>query len=139
MVNFNIVSLQSDATLLESFIKNLSSSKFRYFDSRPLSIISQHLYSCLFVFNNIPFAYGHLDKEYDKTWLGLAISNNYQGKGYGLKMMNHLFFVAKEKKLSEIHLAVDCDNLIAIKLYNSLEFKIILDNSPRNFIMRKTL
>ncbi len=132
-----IVNLQEDISFLEVFVSNLSSKKFRYFDSRPLDIVSQHLYSCLFVEGITPFAYGHLDLEDDKVWLGIAIINMFQKKGFGLKMMNHLFYKAKERDVSSIYLAVDCDNTAAINLYKKLDFMIVKDNAPKNYIMRK--
>ena len=69
--------------LLQDFIDNMGSSNktFRYFDKRGLSCISNHIVTVLFLEDKDekPIAYGHLDKEGDNIWLGIAVKEGYAG------------------------------------------------------------
>jgi ribosomal protein S18 acetylase RimI-like enzyme len=111
--------------LLESFLNLAGKSllSFRYYNSRPISIIRNH--HCTFLFinsNNNPVAYGHLDNDNGITWLGIAVAENHIGLGYGKKMMNALIDEAKKNRVKEIYLTVDKDNIIAIELYEKCNF-----------------
>ena len=108
---------------VERFIRNAGPSlqKFRYFDSRPLSVLKRHLLTILFYQNNIPIGYGHLDPEEGKIWLGICVSHNALGKGVGKQLMEELMTFAKSNNLL-ITLSVDSDNTKALNLYNSFGF-----------------
>lgn len=108
--------------LLNQFLKrsDLISNHFRYFQSRPTSIIKNHLITIIGLEDNKPIAYGHIDYE-TYNWLGICILNGYQGKGYGTQMMNELIKYADENKL-ELRLSVDKDNLHAVSLYRKYNF-----------------
>ncbi len=97
--------------------------KFRYYDSRPLDIMDHHLATFVIRHQGASIAYGHLDKEDDTIWLGIAIAENFQGKGLGKLMMAHLLSYARLQKISKIKLAVDLDNYAAIPLYKKFGFK----------------
>lgn len=131
-----------DVKLLEQFIKEAGTSlqSFRYFQKRPLDVIKNHLCTFLLLDNEKPVAYGHLDVSDEATiashcdskeeglktektiWLGIAVSENYKGKGLGLMMMNQLISFAKNNKVKQIKLSVDNDNESAISLYKKLGF-----------------
>ncbi|MAL59289.1 MAG: hypothetical protein CMC14_04500 [Flavobacteriaceae bacterium] len=121
---------------LKEFIENLAenSKKFRYYASRPFSFIKNHLVTVVFLKNEKPFAYGHLDKEKDKVWLGIALIPSYTGKGYGKKMMDVLINYANENDLKKINLSVDADNLKAISLYRKFGFIEKEKNTDKNIL-----
>lgn len=126
MVNYDIIELsQVDVSLVEEFLKTAGSSlsSFRYFEKRPLSIIENHLVTCILTFQHQPIGYGHLDKEEDKVWLGISLSDKYLGQGLGKLIMTFLIKRSIELNLKEINLTVDKDNQAAIKLYKSFNFQ----------------
>jgi len=133
-----------DVKLVKQFIADAGTSlaSFRYFQTRPMEIIKEHLCTFLLLDEEQPVAYGHLDVSDEATiaencgseekitptektfWLGIAVSQKHQGKGLGLMMMNQLISCAKQNKITQIKLAVDNDNTPAIKLYGKLGFKL---------------
>ena len=110
---------------LENFLNKLVDGKqqFRYYNTRSLNIISNHVATLILQDKNKLVCYGHLDFDGDKTWLGICTADDSKGKGYGLRMMNELINVVKQKKLKVIYLTVDNDNKIAQHLYKKLGFK----------------
>ena len=118
------VSLNNNIELLEYFISNLgiASQSFRYFNHRPISVIQNHLATFLLINNNIPVAYGHLDKEGKNIWLGVCVMPEHSGKGYGKVMMKKLLDEARNLNLSQIILTVDKDNYKAINMYEKFNF-----------------
>ncbi len=116
--------------MLESFLQDAGTSllHFRYFDKRPLECIKNHLCTFLISESGIPIAYGHLDKEpgsdtrKSTIWLGIAVSENQKGRGWGMKMMEALLSFAAKNKLDVIRLSVDKDNYNAISLYKKHGF-----------------
>ena len=115
---------KNNSHLLETFIAiaGKSLSTFRYFNQREITVIENHLCTYIIMEEDKPVAYGHLDKEDNIIWLGIAVSETSQGKGFGKNMMNKLIDTAKELKVETIHLSVDEDNETAIKLYNKFGF-----------------
>ena len=113
-----------ETALLQQFINEAGSSltSFRYFQKRPLSVIQNHLCTFLLINDHKPVAYGHLDKEAETIWLGIAVSEAYKGKGLGLQMMNQLIGYAKQHNFKQIKLSVDNDNYSAVALYKKLGF-----------------
>lgn len=124
----------SNINLLKKFISNKLSNKFRYFDKRDLGCIKNHLITLIGVINDEPVAYGHIDIESNKHWLGICILDNYQGKGYGKKIMDELIYQSQNVK--EIFLTVDKDNINAINLYKKYEFNIIKEKATY-YLMRR--
>ena len=114
----------SNSFLITDFLSRAGASlnSFRYFAKRPIEVINNHVCTLVFIKNNEPVCYGHLDKENDTVWLGVAVSENERGKGLGKKMMNDLIQIAKEKNISSVHLTVDISNKSAIKLYENFGF-----------------
>jgi glycosyltransferase involved in cell wall biosynthesis/GNAT superfamily N-acetyltransferase len=113
-----------DTPLLNKFLSRAGNSltSFRYFQKRPKTIIGQHIVTYIIEDNDIPVCYGHLDPENGRVWLGIAVAEDAQGKGYGSMMMDKLISSAREKGLREIFLTVDNGNRIAIKLYKKKGF-----------------
>jgi ribosomal protein S18 acetylase RimI-like enzyme len=54
--------------------------------------------------------------------LGLCVSDSYQGQGLGGQLLDRVLNVARVYALSEIHLTVVQDNLIAQRLYETRGF-----------------
>lgn len=75
--------------------------------------------------DGVVVGYGMLrgwDEGYSRPSLGVCISANYSGRGYGTEMVRHLISVAKSRKASEIILSVEESNRTAIQLYNKTGF-----------------
>lgn len=113
--------------LLESFVKHAGNSldTFRYFSSRPFSIVKNHVCTWVMVEDGVVEAYGHLDKEADTVWLGIAVAEQARGKGLGGKMMRRLIECTTALGLPKIKLSVDNVNVAAIKLYENFGFRLI--------------
>jgi ribosomal protein S18 acetylase RimI-like enzyme len=112
--------------LLQKFISNQLPISFRYFNHRPISIIQNHLITILYIINNEPIGYAHIDydNENDIFWFGICILPLYHNMGIGKKMMNYIF-QKNEIKNKDIYLTVDITNQYAIHLYETFHFKII--------------
>ncbi len=117
----------SNTDLLEKFIAHAGKSldTFRYFSSRPLSIVKNHVCTWVIVEDGAVEAYGHLDKEVDTIWLGIAVADHARGKGFGKKMMQRLMESALALGLPKVKLSVDHINEAAIKLYLEFGFKLV--------------
>ena len=111
--------------LLKEFIDNIgkSSDTFRYFKNRDITCVKNHITTIVFLLENVPVVYGHLDKDGDKIWLGIATREGFTGKGFGKIMMNELILRAKQYGLNKIYLSVDTTNKVAIDLYKKFQFK----------------
>ena len=123
MVEF--VSLEpANLTLLNQFLANLGTGAdtFRYFAKRPVEVVLNHLYAVVLVDNQIPVAYGHLEREGLDLWLGVAVAEAYQGNGFGKQMVRHLIEAAKKWAEPSITLTVDKSNKKAIQLYEAQGF-----------------
>ncbi|MCF7817900.1 MAG: GNAT family N-acetyltransferase [Kiritimatiellales bacterium] len=112
---------------LETFLASCSSSleTFRYFSKRPLSVIRNHLATLLgYDENHLPVAYGHLDPEDGKVWLGICVAEAHRGKGYGNLMMQALLDAARQQHVDSISLTVDATNPNAARLYEKFGFRL---------------
>ena len=128
----------ADLAVLKNFIQNSGESlkTFRYYEKRDLKIISNHLLTILLFLNNKPIAYGHLEIEDNKTWLGIMVSESEKGKGYGKVVMSHLISFCKKNKFSNIFLSVDKNNINAIHLYQKFGFEVFSEFSETSLIMQ---
>lgn len=97
-------------------------------------------YYCMMIINNKVVAYGMLrgwEEGYEIPSLGVAVDENFRGKGLGKLMCEYLRIVAKLKGSTKIRLRVHKDNIKAINLYKSLgyEFKEeIIDDLYEGFL-----
>jgi GNAT superfamily N-acetyltransferase len=122
--------INADVQSVRLFIEDLKqgAENFRYFQSRPIEIIHNHLATILILNeSDYPVAYGHLEKEGDILWLGLAVADGYVNQGLGNKMMNRLIDLAKQNDETAISLSVDKTNLKAQKLYLNHGFQKSLE------------
>lgn len=136
----DIIINENNASLIDVFLNKAGSAlkTFRYFQKHPKSIIKNHLITYIITDNDAPVCYGHLDKENNTIWLGIAVAEGAQKKGLGTMMMEKLIDFAKEKNVQEISLSVDNDNPAAIKLYKRFGFALAQKNE-KSSIYRLTI
>ena len=128
--------------LLSIFLENAGASlkTFRYFKLRPLKVIGNHFATILILNDNaLPVAYGHLDPENEKMWLGICVAEYEMGKGYGNEMMKLLVLHAKQLGIKELFLKVDSDNTRAISMYRKFFFEITTEVSNNFLIMKRSV
>lgn len=120
---------------ITTFLSNNIPSTFRYFKSRSIDIIKNHVLTIVLLNEQqIPVGYAHIDYE-NKYWLGICILDAYQGKGLGNKMMEYILNHEKITVLNDIYLTVDSTNENAIKLYKKFNFSIV-ELTENYYIMR---
>ena len=114
-----------------------SQNTFRYFKTRDISILKNHLLTLL-VYNEDkdPVGYGHLEPEDDKIWLGICVIESALGKGIGKQIMNELISFGNDHNLC-ITLSVDFDNIPAITLYKKMGFKVIKNTKNIIYMEKK--
>ena len=108
---------QDNIELLLDFISKGGEAfkTFRYYNSRDISSIDNHLVTLILTDDNCtPMAYGHLDQNKGKIWVGVCVIQNYARKGFGKHILNELINCAKEFSVNIISLTVDSDNIAAI-------------------------
>lgn len=137
----NIEIKSSNSDVLQSFIDSLDEEKqtFRYFETRDISIIRNHVYTCVLMFDDKPIGYGHLDKEDDIIWLGIVVKKNFQGQGASKRIMTLLINRARTLDINYIQLSVDKNNIKAIKLYRKYGFDIISETEHTSFLRKKVI
>ena len=113
-----------NVNLLKKFIELNDSKNFRYFNSRNVNVIKNHIVTLLVIDDNDIIGYGHLDFE-KYIWLGICVLKKFRGKGYGKLIIKKLIEVASKKNIENIFLTVDKENIPAINLYKKFDFKII--------------
>jgi ribosomal protein S18 acetylase RimI-like enzyme len=119
-----------NTNLLHNFIlNNKLPNTFRYFNKRTIDVIKNHIITLILIDDNLPVGYAHIDYDDNKYWFGICILENYQGKGYGKKIMEYIFNHEKIKNIDNIYLTVDKINYIAISLYKKYNFYIIEENA----------
>ena len=132
----NIIEItENNNYLLNGFLNNSIPGTFRYFNKRSINVISNHLITLILIDDNLPVGYAHIDYDDNKYWFGICILENYQGKGYGKKIMEYIFNHEKIKNIDNIYLTVDKINDIAINLYKKYNFYII-EEKDSYFMMR---
>ncbi|MDX6747666.1 GNAT family N-acetyltransferase [Polaribacter sp. PL03] len=130
---------KKDKDLIKIFINSMgnSSNSFRYFNSRPISIIKNHICTILLILDDKPVGYGHLDKEGNNVWFGISIIQEYIGKGQGKLIIDYLIKKAVDLKVPEIKLSVDKENISAIRLYEKYGFVKDCEKMGLLFFIRK--
>jgi ribosomal protein S18 acetylase RimI-like enzyme len=116
---------KNNLNLIQSFLDGAGNSlnSFRYFNKREISIVLKHVCTYLVRIEDQFVGYCHLEEYDGKIWLGIAVSEFYIGQGIGTLMMKHLMNFAIVKKVSEIYLSVDRENVSAQSLYKRFDFK----------------
>ena len=111
---------------MNSFIQLAGSSlqTFRYFSKRSLSVLQDHVCTWVIEMEGQVVAYGHLDREGEAIWLGIAVAQAARGRGLGRQMMQRLMKSAIEHKIHRVGLSVDSSNTKAIRLYEDFGFRL---------------
>ena len=127
----------NDQSLVSEFVASAGSSLkyFRYFSSRPVEVIEGHLVTLIGREEGKIVAYGHLDPEGGKTWLGACIIEGWRGKGLGRQMVDSLLGIADEGGIT-ITLTVDEDNQAGKRLYESVGFVLTRQSDGTLFYKR---
>ncbi len=108
--------------LVADFLKHSLSPHFRYFATRNLDALQNHVYTIVGCVDGSPIAYGHLDFE-ERLWLGLCVADPFRGMGYGTQIFQALLkFFYTQTVHTTLHLTVDNDNLQAIHMYKKAGF-----------------
>lgn len=129
MYQFKHIS-EENIHLIEYFLSVLGkgAESFRYFAKRPVNIVLNHLLTVVILDENqLPMAYGHLDREGTNLWLGIAVAEKSQGLGLGKMMLQYLIDYAKDRGELFITLTVDKINFKAINLYETCKFIQVAD------------
>jgi RimJ/RimL family protein N-acetyltransferase len=129
---------RTDESRVREFLSGAGGSlkSFRYFEKRPVGCISVHIVTLIGYNDGEPVAYGHLDPENGKTWLGVCVRETSCGKGLGTRMMDALIDEAKAQGIARIDLTVDEDNVGARKLYERYGFVLQGKNGKVTFYAR---
>ena len=93
-------------------------------------------YQCIY-FEDIKVGYYYLHDEEGKLELDdFFIFDEFQGKGIGTKVLNHIDLIAKEKN-KDIFLYVFINNQGAINLYRRNGYKVVKNIADSRYIMSK--
>lgn len=117
----------SNIEYLTIFIKNTFPSTFRYFNNKtPEIIIKNHYKTLIYIEDNIPIGYTHIDYDIinNKYWFGICILSEHHGKGIGTKLIKNMLDVFINSNIDTLHLTVDKTNIIAYNMYLKHGFKL---------------
>jgi GNAT superfamily N-acetyltransferase len=142
MVNTNTIIKEiseSNFFLIKEFIDNAGESlnSFRYYKTRSIEVIKNHLTTAVIIYEDKVVGYGHLDNENGIVWLGIAICQKNTSKGFGKLLMKFLINKADDLNIELIRLTVDKNNSKAIKLYLDFGFLYIKDTSLNVQLMER--
>lgn len=113
-----------------------SVESFRYYQKRSFEIIKNHKITVLLSGEDGQnVAYGHIDFDGSKHWLGIMVKESNQGQGWGKKMMSFLTDFCDQNDIVDINLTVDKNNIRAISLYDKFDFVIVSALSDRSYLM----
>ena len=135
----NVIHIDGDnITLVTEFLSHCGEQQhFRYFNKRDISCVQNHFVTLIGVYENKPIAYGHIDVENSsKHWLGISVSNEYHGKGFGRQMMKAIIEAFEKSQIEDLYLTVDKENTVAVELYKKFNFTITKDESYYYEMMR---
>ena len=79
---------------------------------------------CFIIENGKPIGFAYFRIPGNKLEIqSIQIKEQFHGKGYGQKLMNHIINFAREKRLKKITLEAHKFNKKAIRFYENFEFK----------------
>jgi ribosomal protein S18 acetylase RimI-like enzyme len=68
-------------------------------------------------------------------WVGIAVSDKWQGMGVGKSMMDYMILIARQNGRKGLHLNTDKDNIAGQKLYKSCGFVITGEGKENDYKM----
>jgi perosamine synthetase len=125
-IEIRTVNMENQEEIYSSFLSNIDNVNFRYFNNRSIACLNNHILTVVLydTTRKLYIGYTHIDYV-DKYWLGIYIDDYYRGKKLGTMLLQYLLQHKPVCKLNSIHLTVDLNNEIAIKLYKQNSFNII--------------
>lgn len=123
---------------VKSVLNINNSNFFTYFNKRSSDIVETHYYNIILYDNNKLISYGHLDLDKtNKLWLGILVSEEYRGLGFGRKTMNFLInkFILSPHLC--LNLSVSKENVKAQKMYELFNFKFVKEECNNKFYVLK--
>lgn len=124
---------------IEEFINSCGESinTFKYFNSRPFSIINEHILTILLVYKNNSVGYGHLEEEDGIIWLGITVKSDQIGKGFGKLIMDYLTKYYNDLKSElKLYLTVHINNIKAQNLFIKYGFRIQKKINDKSYLMK---
>ncbi|MDA9560990.1 GNAT family N-acetyltransferase [Schleiferiaceae bacterium] len=130
----------NETQLIRSFLLEAPETikSFRYFQNRTLDVVSNHIITIIALSDNKVVGYGHLDKELNTIWFGIAVADSFKGKGIGKKLMKYLIDYADNVDIPVIKLSVDVNNIVAIKMYEKCNFIVEKKLTSDVLLMKRT-
>lgn len=119
--------IQSNIDYLKKFLGNNFPNTFRYFNNKSIEqIIKNHYKTLLYLDNNIPVGYAHIDYDIvnNKYWFGICVLFEYYGKGIGTKLIKKTLEIFKNSDIDSLNLTVDKSNISAYNLYLKYGFTL---------------
>lgn len=114
-----------------------SLERFRYFNNRVVSErLKGHLFTVVVTDHAKPVAYGHLDADGERVWLGACVAEGRTGVGIGALVVQYLVALA-DCEGSELTLSVDADNNVAKCLYEKFGFVFWKQHSESVALMKR--
>ena len=133
----NLVDIQQATKKdVQLFLQTKLPSTFRYFQTRNLSILDNHILTCSGKIEGKIVAYAHLDQDQHLIWFGVCVLPEYQKQGIGSKILHYIFTFCRNHRIQEIHLSVDKTNLVAKHLYQKFGF-VQYDQKSQTIQMKK--
>ncbi len=132
----DLTSAPNAVAMLEEFNNRLGSGaeKFRYFQTRSYDIVRSHDISLAMRADGKLVGYAHVETEEGISWIGIAITEDQKGRGWGKILLAKLLQSALSMKILDLDLRVDRENINAINLYRYFGFNPISDLSNEKVI-----
>jgi ribosomal protein S18 acetylase RimI-like enzyme len=108
---------------------------FRYFKNRVFEeAVKTHKLTLLYSYDKKDVAYAHIDFDIlsDRSFLGICVLPEYQSKGIGKTLIEHLL----KNFQGNLYLTVDNNNTRAISLYKKFDFKLFEEYSKSGLWQR---
>ena len=84
---------ESNIKYLTDFLENDFPTTFRYFNNKTVEqIIKNHYKTLLYIENNMPIGYAHIDYDIvnNKYWFGICVLSSHCGKGIGKQLIKKI-------------------------------------------------
>ena len=130
--------------IVKEFVDRISSSSFRYFQSREIDVLQNHVVTLILREKNTLETIGYSHIDYDRTnskyWFGIFVDERYRNLKVGQQLLNLILNHPNVivSSISKIFLSVDSDNSRAIHIYKKYGFEVY-EESHVNVYMKREL